>query len=155
MRPSRVGSHNRVMISPYWPLSGLRLKTPRLELRWPTLADLDSLAALAADGVHDPSVQPFAVAWTDAPPHERARGVLQYHWSKWGSWSVSEWELNLVAARQGVIIGTQGLGARDFAQPGGNLAQTSLGPRDVGGSAVPFSGGAWASSMPALLRAAE
>jgi RimJ/RimL family protein N-acetyltransferase len=103
------------MISPYWPLSELRLKTPRLELRWPALADLDALAAVAAEGIHDPAVQPFAAAWTDAPPAERARSVLQYHWSKWGSWSPSDWTLDLVADRDGVIIGTQGLMARDFA----------------------------------------
>jgi hypothetical protein len=62
------------MSSPYWPLTGLRLRTPRLELRWPSLADLDALAALAAEGVHDPSVQPFTIPWTDAEPAERARG---------------------------------------------------------------------------------
>jgi len=55
------------MTSPHWPLAGLRLHTPRLELRWPTLDDLDELATLAAAGVHDPQVQPFSVAWTDAP----------------------------------------------------------------------------------------
>jgi hypothetical protein len=31
------------MTSPHWPLTGLRLRTPRLELRWPTLNDLDEL----------------------------------------------------------------------------------------------------------------
>ena len=33
----------------HWPLSGLRLRTPLLELRLPTLADLDELAGLAAE----------------------------------------------------------------------------------------------------------
>jgi len=36
------------MTSPHWPLAGLRLRTPRLELRWPSLEDLDKLVALAA-----------------------------------------------------------------------------------------------------------
>jgi RimJ/RimL family protein N-acetyltransferase len=103
------------MTSPHWPLSGLRLRTPRLELRWPTLADLDALGSLAADGVHDPAVMPFMVAWSDAPPEDRARSTLQFHWFKWGSWSPSDWSLNLVAERDGAIVGTQGMDGTEFA----------------------------------------
>ena len=58
------------MASSHWPLTDLRLQTPELELRWPSLNDLDALADLAAAGVHDPEVQPFMVAWTDASPQE-------------------------------------------------------------------------------------
>jgi RimJ/RimL family protein N-acetyltransferase len=103
------------MTSPSWPLSGLRLRTPGLELRWPALRDLDDLAALAAEGLHDPDVQPFAGGWTDVAPADRARSVLQYHWAQWGSWEPSDWTLDLVAVQNGVIVGTQGLGGRDFA----------------------------------------
>ena len=99
----------------HWPLSGLRLRTPRLELRLPTLPDLDELASLAAEGVHDPGVQPFGVAWTDVPPAERARGVIQFQLSQWGAWSPGDWSLNLVAGLGGVIAGTQGVSGRDFA----------------------------------------
>ena len=42
------------MVSSRWPLAGLRLQTLELELRWPSLDDLDALAGLAAAGVHDP-----------------------------------------------------------------------------------------------------
>ena len=66
------------MITDFWPLFGLRLRTPRLELRVPNLEDLAALAALAAAGVHDPSVQPFLVAWTDGPPEQVARSTLQW-----------------------------------------------------------------------------
>lgn len=98
-----------------WPVSGLRLRTPRLELRWPALGDLHALADLAAGGIHDPDVQPFAVAWTDVPADERAQAVLQYHWFKWGSWTPSDWTLDLVVDMGGTIVGTQGLIGRDFA----------------------------------------
>lgn len=103
------------MASLHWPLSGLRLKTSRLELRWPTLRDLDELAALAAEGVHDPDVQPFTVAWTDVAPAERARSVLQYHWTQWASWSPSDWTLGLVADQGGAVVGTQELSGHKFA----------------------------------------
>ncbi len=98
-----------------WPLFGLRLRTPRLELRLPSLADLDELGGLAAAGVHDPAVQPFGVPWTDVPPEQRARGVLQYHWRMLGEWSPQDWTLNLVVDMGGAIVGTQSISGRDFA----------------------------------------
>ena len=96
------------MTSNRWPLFGLRLRTPRLELRLPTPADLDALADLAAAGVHDEDTQPFTAAWTDAPPDQRALSTVQHHWSAWGSWKPAQWTLNLVADRDGTIVGTQG-----------------------------------------------
>ena len=98
-----------------WPLFRLRLRTPRLELRLPSLSDLGELAELAAAGVHDPAVQPFGVPWTDVPPDQRARGVLQYHWRQWADWSPEDWTLNLVVDLDGTIVGTQGVTGRDFA----------------------------------------
>jgi RimJ/RimL family protein N-acetyltransferase len=103
------------MASEFWPLVGLRLRTPLLELRWPSQADLDALAALAADGVHDPAVQPFGVAWTDVGPAERARSVLQYHWGRWAAWTPTDWRLELAVVRDGIVVGTQGLSGTDFA----------------------------------------
>jgi hypothetical protein len=61
------------VISEHWPLSSLRIRTPRLELRLPTPDELAALAALSAGPIHDPAVQPFANGWTDAPPAERVR----------------------------------------------------------------------------------
>jgi RimJ/RimL family protein N-acetyltransferase len=55
------------------------------------------------------------VAWTDAPPDERARGTLQYHWSRWASWRPSDWMLELAVVRDGTVVGVQAIGARDFA----------------------------------------
>ena len=103
------------MTTQYWPLTGLRLTTPRLELRWPTLADLDALAGLAARGVHDPAVQPFMIPWTDAEPAERAQSTLQYHWRQWGSWTPASWSLNLVVVRDGTVVASQGMESRDYA----------------------------------------
>jgi len=97
-----------------WPLFDLRLHTPRLELRLPGLADLDALADLAAEGVHDPSEMPFAVPWTDAEPQERARGTVQHHWETWAAWTPTSWHCNFVAVRDGEVVATQGLIGRDF-----------------------------------------
>jgi RimJ/RimL family protein N-acetyltransferase len=103
------------MVSSFWPLADLRLRTPLLELRWPSQADLDALAGLAADGVHDPAVQPFGVAWTDVGPAERARSVLQYHWGRWAAWTPADWRLEFAVVRDGTVVGTQGVSGTDFA----------------------------------------
>jgi len=102
-------------MSSRWPLADLRLHTPSLELRWPSLDDLDALADLAAEGVHDPDVQPFTAAWTDAEPDQRARSTLQFHWSRWASWQPSSWGLEFVVLHDGYVVGTQGMTASNFA----------------------------------------
>ncbi len=107
--------HTWPVESIWWPLTRLRLRTAGLELRLPSQSDLDALATLAAAGVHDDAVQPFAVPWTDADPPDRARGTLQYHWSKWAAWKPAAWSLDLVVVRDGTVVGTQGIGAKDFA----------------------------------------
>jgi RimJ/RimL family protein N-acetyltransferase len=99
----------------YWSLAGLRLRTPTLELRWPTPADLDALAALAADGVHEPDRQPFMVPWAQTPPAERAKGTLQFHWRQWAAWQPTDWSLGMVVLRDDIVVGTQGMEGRDFA----------------------------------------
>lgn len=103
------------MLVDLWPLFGLRLTTPRLELRVPDLDDLAQLAGVAASGVHEPGVQPFVAAWTDGPPAQTARNTLQWHWSQWGRWSPDDWSLDLVVVADGTVIGTQALNARHFA----------------------------------------
>ncbi len=103
------------MIVDHFPLLGLRLRTPRLELRLPLPEELASLAELAAEGIHDPEVMPFLVPWTDRPPAEVARGVIQHHWLTLGSWEPREWSLNLTVFHAGAVIGVQSIRARDLA----------------------------------------
>jgi RimJ/RimL family protein N-acetyltransferase len=99
----------------WWPLPGLRLRTPRLELRLPTETDLMALAELAAGDVHDPAVQPFMVAWTDKPRDERARGAMQYHWRQWAAWTPADWTLELAVISAGTVVGVQSVAAGEFA----------------------------------------
>jgi RimJ/RimL family protein N-acetyltransferase len=103
------------MIADQWPLFGLVLHTPRLELRVPGLDRLAELAALAAGGVHDPAVQPFVAEWTDAPPERVATSVLQWQWRSWADWRPESWSLSFVAIADGRVVGTQGMEATSFA----------------------------------------
>ena len=116
----------------HWPLHGLRLRTPRLELRLPGLEELDALAQLSAEGVHDPGWMPFFVPWTDLPPAERARSVMQFHWRTLAGWTPHDWTLQLAVFLDGQVAGTQNISGRDFAIVGEVSTGSWLGQRYQG-----------------------
>lgn len=93
-----------------WPLSGLSLKTDRLELRLPTEAELLELVALAPDDLEtDPG-------WP-APPgvaHPTATAVLQWYWRALGEWKVDHWRLPLAVWFESNLVGFQELEGEQF-----------------------------------------
>jgi RimJ/RimL family protein N-acetyltransferase len=99
----------------HWPISGLRLTTSMVELRWPFMTDLDDLAETAVEGVHEPGYMPFFSQWTDGMPDVVARRVLQRHWNALGTWTAEDWTLYLVVVKDGKVVGSQSVGARGFA----------------------------------------
>ncbi|MFB9239492.1 GNAT family N-acetyltransferase [Plantactinospora siamensis] len=103
------------MMIDHWPLFGLRVRTPRLELRLPAENELAELADVAAAGVHEPGRRPFLTPWTDGTPADRARQVVQGHWSALGRWTPQDWTLQLVAFLDGRPVGAQATRAGDFA----------------------------------------
>lgn len=98
-----------------WPLFELSITTPRLELRLPTLRELDELGERAAEGVHDAGAMPFTTPWTEGTPEERARRTVLYHFRTWGAWTPEQWDANFVVIFEGQVVGMQELSARDFA----------------------------------------
>jgi RimJ/RimL family protein N-acetyltransferase len=100
---------------PLWPPYDLRLRTPMLELRLPTEPELAELCRVARAGVHDPSVMPFEVPWTDRPSPQFERGFVQFHWRQRADWSPERWSLELAVFRDGEPMGMQAIGAADFA----------------------------------------
>lgn len=103
------------MLVDHFPMLGLRITSGDIELRLPEPEELSALADLAAEGVHDPATMPFLRAWTDRPPAERARSVLQDHWSDLGSWRPERWKLPLAVFRRGEPTGIQMMKGVDFA----------------------------------------
>lgn len=96
------------------PALGLRITAGPLELRGLRDDDLAALADLAARGVHDPDRMPFYVPWTQAPPEELRRGLVQYHWRCRAEFSPDAWRLELGVWHEGVLVGTQGFSTRDY-----------------------------------------
>lgn len=102
-------SHN-----PYWPIFGLRVRTPRLELCLPGDEELIAAAQLVEAGMHPPDYMPFSVPWTGLPPPELGRWYMQRHWRALSRWSPKNWELHFVAIERGRVVGAQDLEAADF-----------------------------------------
>ncbi|MGA4990680.1 GNAT family N-acetyltransferase [Nonomuraea bangladeshensis] len=98
-----------------WPFFNLSITTPRLELRVPSLEDLDELGDRAAEGVHEDGFMPFLFPWTDGEPAERARRTAQYHFRAWGALTADDWALEFAVLYEGQVVGTQGIQARNFA----------------------------------------
>jgi RimJ/RimL family protein N-acetyltransferase len=98
-----------------WPLFGLRLTTPRLELRYPDDELALAVAELTTKGIHPADEMPFAVPWTDAPVDELARNSLQHFWKGRAELAPDDWHLPMVAVVDGEPVGVQSMLAKHFA----------------------------------------
>ncbi len=98
-------------------LYGLRLRTPRLELRLGSHEELVELGRLAEQGVHPPEEMPFAIAWTDRIGEpDFVDSSVAYHEQHLADWSPDKWQLNLLVWAGDELVGTQGLHAESFAE---------------------------------------
>jgi RimJ/RimL family protein N-acetyltransferase len=98
------------------PLYGLRLTTPRVELRLATREELFELGRLAQKGIHPPQEMPFEVPWTDRSHEEGfVDNFVDFHEKGLREWRPQKWSLNLIAFLQGLPIGSQTVGAENFA----------------------------------------
>lgn len=98
----------------HWPFFGLRVRTPRLELRPPDDEIGLAMGELAVEGVHDPAVTPFAFPWTDAPADELPRNTLQHLWDMRAELKPSLWHLSLAVLVDGAVVGGASVGADEF-----------------------------------------
>lgn len=94
------------------PLRDIRVRTPRLELRLPTEDELVELFHVAEGGIHPPEEMPFFVPWTD---DLRLEAFVEFHRDTWAAWRPEKWLLNFFTFLDGRPIGSQGVGAEDFA----------------------------------------
>ena len=97
-----------------WPLYGIRVVTPRLELRYVDEELGAELAALAERGIHDPGYMPFAVAWTDVDAELIRPNTLKYYWRCRAETESSHWDMPFAVIAEGKVVGTSALAANDF-----------------------------------------
>lgn len=111
-----VGERHFNTLFPH-PLTRLRVRTPRLELRLATRAELRALGQLAQRGIHDPADMPFGVAWTD--DSDRPGFVeegMEHHEARIREWQPDDWSLNLIAFHRGRPIGVQSVRGERFSE---------------------------------------
>ncbi|ANY09948.1 GNAT family N-acetyltransferase [Pseudonocardia sp. HH130630-07] len=98
-----------------WPVSGLVLRTPRLELRPDDDSSVRELVAMAqTSGIHPADRMPFLTSWTETEPRLFGRKVLQYFWSTRAETSPEDWSLLFVVRAGGTVIGLQELAGKRF-----------------------------------------
>ncbi|GAB3458360.1 GNAT family protein [Kineococcus endophyticus] len=108
-----------MLLDDVWPVRGLKVTGPVVQLVVPDEQRLSELAALAADGVYDPQNQylprsPVA-GWEGGEPLEAQRSFLRYVWAASADWSPTRWNLVLAAVVDDRCVGVQEVGAKDFA----------------------------------------
>jgi RimJ/RimL family protein N-acetyltransferase len=111
-----VGERHFNTLFPH-PLTRLRVRTPRLELRLATRTELRTLGELSQRGIHDPAVMPFGIAWTD--DSDRPGFVdegIEHHQARLREWQADDWTLNLIAFYRGRPIGVQSVRGERFAE---------------------------------------
>ena len=111
-----VGERLFITLFPH-PLTRLRVRTPRVELRLGSRAELRALAELSQQGVHDPAVMPFGVAWTDrAGKPGFIEESIEVHEGRIRAWEPGDWTLNLIAFHRGRPIGVQSVRGERFEE---------------------------------------
>ena len=102
------------MASVHWPFFDLRVRTPRLELRYPDDELLFELADLAARGVHEPDRMPFNEPWTRTPPGELESKALQHWWGTRAHLAPDDWHLPFAVIEGDHVVGCQAIFSKDF-----------------------------------------
>ena len=102
------------MTHPVWPLFDLRVRTPRLELRYIDDEMAAELALLATHGIHDPDFMPFVLPWSLEPSPVLERNTMQFYWRCRADTTPADWSINLATIVDGTVVGTTGLMAKEF-----------------------------------------
>ena len=105
---------DRSVLAGIWPLFGLVVRTPRLELRYTDDVAGAAMAALTGD-IHDPDMMPFETPWSRAPDGERERNTMAHLWQNRAAVGPETWVLDLVVVLDGEVVGNQSLRAVEFA----------------------------------------
>jgi RimJ/RimL family protein N-acetyltransferase len=99
----------------YWPLFGLRLRTPRLTLTPLAESDLPEALEIVLGGIHPEEQMPFMRPWTAVPRAELVGNTLRHWWTQRGSATPEDWSVPFAVRIDGVLAGLQDLVGRAFA----------------------------------------
>ena len=99
------------MSSPtHHPLTNLRIRTPRVELRLGSIGELRALARLAQEGIYEDAAIPFSGAWIDRihePGFEDE--TVEFYFGRLRDARPDHWHLEMLAFAGETLIGSQRL----------------------------------------------
>jgi RimJ/RimL family protein N-acetyltransferase len=98
-----------------WPLFGLTLATPRLELRPIQDHEIPAAVAAARSGIHEPGRNPFSTPWTELPAEDLGPNMARWYWRCRAECTPESWTLLLGIWHNSEFVGCQDVGAKDFA----------------------------------------
>lgn len=98
-----------------WPLFGLLIETPRLQLRLPCEDELPALAEAARD-IAGPDGPRLQMPWMYGDSPDMERQLLQRHWRAPAHWKTASWHLPLAVFLAAEPAGMQDLWAEEFAR---------------------------------------
>lgn len=94
-----------------WPPFSLRIQVEDLELIAVDDSHVQALSAVTAEDIYGADIPDHAFIWLKELP----LNSLKYRWANRVSMSPAQWSLDLVALRDGVIVGTIDLRTTNFA----------------------------------------
>jgi RimJ/RimL family protein N-acetyltransferase len=104
---------DRERLTAVWPLFGLNIKTPRLEMRLSYGNDLSDIAA-AARHIRRPEEPQFQKAWMYDPSPVMERELFRRYWKNLAEFTPEKWRLSLIAYLNNQPVGMQDLWAEGF-----------------------------------------
>jgi RimJ/RimL family protein N-acetyltransferase len=99
-----------------WPVLGLTLTTPRLQLRPVADDHIPAMVDAVLSGIHDPDASPFSFPWTDAPREELPRNTAAHVWHQRAKTTAGSWSLLFGVWQGNDFAGCQELLATSFAE---------------------------------------
>lgn len=104
------------MLADRFPVWGVSMHTPNLELQPLRETHMPALLELVAGGIHDPATMPFEVPFTDRPSPQRERESVAFWLGCWAGVSVDGWRLPFAAVLDGTCVGLQDVAAVAFGE---------------------------------------
>ena len=103
-----------ISLAEAYPVLGLRITAGPIELTGADDDTLIALANLAVQGIHASDAMPFLVPWTLRPADSFHLEYVQYHWGVRSRFAPGGWTLDLAVRYDGELVGSQGVGTKDF-----------------------------------------
>ncbi|MGI9577205.1 MAG: GNAT family N-acetyltransferase [Microthrixaceae bacterium] len=100
----------------WFPIWGVRLKTPRLTLEPLRESRFDEACELVSRGIHDPSWMPFEMPFTDTPSPRREQESIEFWLGCWAGVSPEGWRLPFAALLNDSMVGLQDLAAAGWQE---------------------------------------